>query len=191
MYKPVIILFHVQQRVVSTRARKFTARRQRVTDASHVTNFQQKHASVVQRGHPPYSQDPSPCDYAIFGPLKKAQRGQTIHLGRRRQAVRSELVNNAAIHRLVSQWDKCLNSHHTAIILLIYRYRFLFLCLRLVSFLMPLIDLVAPEKYITDHCLPIPKYSIYCNIIICTIFDTKDMRQPEIYNCEKILAYAR
>ena len=34
--------------------------------------------------HPPYSADLSPCDYAIFGPLKKGSERQTIHLGRRR-----------------------------------------------------------------------------------------------------------
>ena len=46
--------------------------------------------------HPPYCPDLSPCDYAIFGPLIKALRGQTIHLRRRRQVVCAELVHNAA-----------------------------------------------------------------------------------------------
>ena len=31
-------------------------------------------------GHPPYSPEISPCDYANFGPIKKTLRGQTIHL---------------------------------------------------------------------------------------------------------------
>ena len=48
-------------------------------------------------GHPPYSPDLSPSDYAIFDSLKKGSEGQTIHLGRRRQAVRAELVHNAAL----------------------------------------------------------------------------------------------
>ena len=33
-------------------------------------------AEIQVGGHPPYSPDPSPCDYAIFGPLKKALRGK-------------------------------------------------------------------------------------------------------------------
>ena len=44
-------------------------------------------------GHPPYSVDLSPCDYTIFGPLKKALMGKDS-LGR--QAVRAKLVHNAA-----------------------------------------------------------------------------------------------
>ena len=53
-------------------------------------------------GHPPYSPDLSPCDYAIFNPLKKALRGKRFTSGRWRQAVCAELVHNADSHS--PQW---------------------------------------------------------------------------------------
>ena len=70
-----------------------------------------------QRGHPPYSPDLSPCDYAIFGLLKKALRGKRFTSEDDvKQYVRNWFTTQpwefyeTAIHCLVSQWDKCLNS---------------------------------------------------------------------------------
>ena len=95
-------------------------------------------------GHPSYSPDLSPCDYVIFGPLEKALRGQKIHLGRRRQAVSAELVHIEAPGILRdSHSPPCIAVGHLlqllGQLLLTYRYRFLFLGLQIVSFLMPLI----------------------------------------------------
>ena len=90
-------------------------------------------------GHPTYSPDLSPCDYAIFGPLKKALSWQSIHLLRRHQAVRAELVHNAGPGILRdSHSPPCVAvgqvPQQPGPILLICRCWFLFLGLRLVSF---------------------------------------------------------
>ena len=70
-----------------------------------------------------------------FWPPKKGSEGQTIHLGRRRQAVHAELVHNADSHS-----TPCVAvGQEPGPILLTYRYWFLFLGLRLDSFLMSLI----------------------------------------------------
>ena len=68
-------------------------------------------------GHPPYSPDLSPCDYAISGPLKKALRGKRFTSDDDiKQYVRNWFktqpreLYETAIHRLLLQWDKCLNS---------------------------------------------------------------------------------
>ena len=67
--------------------------------------------------HPQYSPDRSPTDYAIFGPLKKALRGKRFISDDDVQLyVRNWFTSQprefyeTAIHRLVSQCDKCLNS---------------------------------------------------------------------------------
>ena len=67
--------------------------------------------------HPPYSPDLSPCDYAIFGPLKKALRSKRFTSDDQvKQYVRNWFTTQyrefyeTVIHRLVSHWDKCLNS---------------------------------------------------------------------------------
>ena len=59
----------------------------------------------------------TPCDYAIFDPLKKALRGKLFTTDDDiKQYVRNWFTTQhrefyeTAIHRLVSQWDKCLNS---------------------------------------------------------------------------------
>ena len=59
----------------------------------------------------------SPCDYAIFGPLKEALSGKRFTSD---DDVKQYVPNwfttqsrefyEKAIHRLVSQWDKCLNT---------------------------------------------------------------------------------
>ena len=74
-------------------------------------------AEIQVGGHPPYSPDLSPCDYAISGPLKKALMGKRITSDDDvKQYVRNWFTMQprefyeTAIHRLVSQWDKCLNS---------------------------------------------------------------------------------
>ena len=83
-------------------------------------------------GHPPYSTDLSPCDYAIFGPLKKALKGK-------------RLISDDDVKQYVRNWFTTppREFYETAIyrlvLLLTYRYWFLFLGLRLVSSLMPLI----------------------------------------------------
>ena len=68
-------------------------------------------------GHPPYSPDLSPCDYAIFGPLKKGMRGELFTSDDGvKQNVRNWFTTQprefyeTAIHSLVSQWDKRLNN---------------------------------------------------------------------------------
>ena len=68
-------------------------------------------------GHPLYSPDFSLCDYAIFGPLKKALRGKRFTSD---DDVKRYVQNwfttqpwefyETAIHHLVLQWDKCLDS---------------------------------------------------------------------------------
>ena len=75
---------------------------------------------------------------------KKGSEEQTIHLGRRRQAVRAELVHNAAPGILRDRHSPpCVAvgqvPQQPGPVLLTYRYWFLFLGLRLVSFLMSLI----------------------------------------------------
>ena len=86
-------------------------------------------------GHPPYSPDLSPCDYAIFGPLKKALRGKRFTSDD--DLVRAELVHNTALgiwrdsHSLL-----CVAvGQQPGPILLTCRYWFLFLGLRLISFI--------------------------------------------------------
>ena len=69
------------------------------------------------RGHPPYRPDIPPCDYAIFGPLKKALRGKLFTSDDDvKQYVQNWFTTQplefyeTAIHCLVSQWDKCFDS---------------------------------------------------------------------------------
>ena len=86
-----------------------------------------------------------PAITPFFAPLKKGSEGQTIHLGRRRQAVRVELVHNATRGILRdSHSHPCVAvgqvPQQPGLILLTYRYWFLFLGFRLDSFLMPLIN---------------------------------------------------
>lgn len=68
--------------------------------------------------HPPYSPDLSPCDFHIFGPLKKALKGQRFQSDAEVQdAVRDWFDSQPSkfymdgICKLVTQWDKCLNAH--------------------------------------------------------------------------------
>ena len=68
-------------------------------------------------GHPPYSPDLSPCDYAIFGPIEKALGDKWFTSD---DVVKQYMWNwfttqprefyETAIHRLMSQWEKCHNS---------------------------------------------------------------------------------
>ena len=90
-------------------------------------------------GHPSYSPDLSPCDYAIFWPPKKGSEGQTIHFGRRSQAVRAELVHNAAPGILPPCVAVGQVPQQPGPILLTYRYWFLFLGLWLGFFNAPYI----------------------------------------------------
>ena len=77
----------------------------------------------------------SRLSWAVVLIKKKGSEGQTVHLGRRHQAVHVELVHNADSHSA-----PCVAvGQQSGPILLTYRYWFLFLDLRLVSFWMPLI----------------------------------------------------
>ena len=74
-------------------------------------------AEIQEGGHPPYSPDLSPCDYAISCPLKKALMGKRITSDDDiKQYVRNWFTMQpwefyqTVIHCLVSQWFKCLNS---------------------------------------------------------------------------------
>lgn len=68
--------------------------------------------------HPPYSPDLSPCDFHIFGSLKKHLRGTRFESD---DVVKESVVDyltqqpkefyETGITRLVSQWDQCLNVH--------------------------------------------------------------------------------
>ena len=74
-------------------------------------------AEIQVEGHPPYSPDLSPCNYAIFCPLKKVLRDKWFTSD---DNVKQYMQNwftmqpwefyETAIHHLVLQWDKCLNS---------------------------------------------------------------------------------
>ena len=67
--------------------------------------------------HPPYIPDLSPCDFHSFGDLKKDIRGRLFHSHEEVQEwvrlclhQRSTSFHETGIDRLVSQWDKCINS---------------------------------------------------------------------------------
>ena len=67
--------------------------------------------------HPPYSPDLSPCDFHIFGDLKKDIRGRRFHSDEEVQEwvrlwirQRPTSFYKTGIDRLVSQWDKCINT---------------------------------------------------------------------------------
>ena len=68
-------------------------------------------------GHPPYSPDLSPCDYAIFDSLIKTLRSKQFtsdddvkQYVQNWLTIRPQEFYKTVIHCLVSQWDKCLNS---------------------------------------------------------------------------------
>jgi histone-lysine N-methyltransferase SETMAR len=67
--------------------------------------------------HPPYSPDLSPCDYHVFGPLKKTLKGRWFNSDEAvREAVEQWFIQQPVsffaegITKLVQRWDKCLNS---------------------------------------------------------------------------------
>jgi len=66
--------------------------------------------------HPPYSPDLSPCDFHVFGPLKKAWKGHRFTDNDEvRETVEEWFFSQSktffadGIHRLVDQWDTCFN----------------------------------------------------------------------------------
>jgi len=66
--------------------------------------------------HPPYSPDMSPCDFHVFGPLKKALKGRRFTDKDEVQETIEEWFRTQpktffadGIHRLVDQWDTCFN----------------------------------------------------------------------------------
>ena len=67
--------------------------------------------------HPPYIPDFSPCDFHIFGDLKKDSRGRRFHSDEEVQEwvrlwihQRPTSFYETGIEHLVSQWDKCINT---------------------------------------------------------------------------------
>jgi histone-lysine N-methyltransferase SETMAR len=87
----------------------------RVT-ANSVRNTLQRFGWEVLQ-HPPYSPDLSPCDFHIFGDLKRDIRGHRfasdedvcgwVKMWFRRQPTS---FFKDGTDRLISQWDKCINS---------------------------------------------------------------------------------
>lgn len=68
--------------------------------------------------HPPYSPDLSPCDFHIFGKLKKHLKGTRFVSDDAVMESVTDFFNRqpkefyeTAITRLICQWDKCLNVH--------------------------------------------------------------------------------
>ena len=68
--------------------------------------------------HPPYSPDMSPCDFHIFGPLKRALQGKRFHSDDGvKEAVQDFLRNqpqsfySKGIELRPQQWDLCFNAH--------------------------------------------------------------------------------
>jgi hypothetical protein len=66
---------------------------------------------------PPYSPDLSPCDYHVFGPLKKTLKGRWFNSDEAvREAVELWFIQQPVsffaegITKLVQRWNKCLNS---------------------------------------------------------------------------------
>ena len=67
--------------------------------------------------HPPYSPDLSPCEFHIFGDLKKDIRGRRFHSDEEVQEwvrlwiyQRPTSFYKTGIDGLASQWDKCINT---------------------------------------------------------------------------------
>jgi histone-lysine N-methyltransferase SETMAR len=66
--------------------------------------------------NPPYSPDLSPCDYNVFGPLKKTLNGRQFNSDEAvREAVEKWFIQQhvsftESITKFVQRWDKCLNS---------------------------------------------------------------------------------
>ena len=106
--------------------------------------------------------------------LKKGFEGQTIHLKRRHQTVRAELVHNAAPGILRDSYSPpCVTVgqvlQQLGPTLLTYRYWFLFLGLWLIFFLMPLIHFQNSAKFNIAHSfggLCITKFSMVDTKII-------------------------
>ncbi len=68
--------------------------------------------------HSPYSPDLSPCDFHIFGKLKKHLKGTRFGLDDAVKESVTDYLNQqpkefykTGITLLVCQWDKCLNVH--------------------------------------------------------------------------------
>jgi len=66
--------------------------------------------------HSPYSPDLAPCDFHVFGPLKKALKGRRFTDNDEvRETVEEWFCTQPktfftdGIHRLVDQWDTCFN----------------------------------------------------------------------------------
>ncbi|GBN45050.1 Histone-lysine N-methyltransferase SETMAR [Araneus ventricosus] len=68
--------------------------------------------------HPPYSKDFSPCDFHIFGLLKRALQGERFHSDDEVKEAVEDFLNNQprssysnGIALLPKRWDLCYNAH--------------------------------------------------------------------------------
>jgi histone-lysine N-methyltransferase SETMAR len=68
--------------------------------------------------HSPYSLDLSPCDFHVFGPLKKVLKGHKFGLEEDIKAVVVQWFQQQpgeffaeGFHQLVHQWDACIRNH--------------------------------------------------------------------------------
>jgi hypothetical protein len=81
--------------------------------ATHLNKFRWE---VLQ--HPAYSPDLSPCDFHIFGPLKKELKGHRFQSDDEvKERVRDFFMQQPksfyekGIESLTQRWDLCLNNH--------------------------------------------------------------------------------
>jgi histone-lysine N-methyltransferase SETMAR len=84
--------------------------------AAYATWDTQYHFGWGVLDHPPYSPNICPCDYHVFGPLKKTLKGRRFNSDEAvRKVVEQWFIQQhvsfaEGIMKLVQCWDKCLNS---------------------------------------------------------------------------------
>jgi histone-lysine N-methyltransferase SETMAR len=85
--------------------------------AAHATRDTLRRFGWGVLDHPPFSPDLSPCDYHVFGPVKKTLKGRRFNSDEAvREAVELWFIQQPVtffaegITKLVQRWDKCLNS---------------------------------------------------------------------------------
>jgi histone-lysine N-methyltransferase SETMAR len=78
--------------------------------AAHATRDTLRRFGWGVLDHPPYSLDLTPCDYHVFGSLKKTE-GQAVREAVEQWFIQQPVsVSAEGIMKLVQRWDKCLNS---------------------------------------------------------------------------------
>ena len=85
---------------------------------SRVTHMELAKFKWEPLDHPPYSPDMSPCDFHVFGPLKKHLKGKCfISDGALKDDVKDWVSSRPkefweqGILRLVHQWDRCAHAY--------------------------------------------------------------------------------